>query len=211
MDGPSNALMSDHADHPETFNQMLGVVRSTPDDAFPEEAFACPHCGQMLGPGCRVCVACKAAINPADIRKSGPIFDTAAPISGQPEVARARFSWPIFFIVLGISWAATTVALQYLELGTSQLLIGAMQVISSAWVIFDAHQKRVAKPLRWGLGSLFLWIVIFPWYLARRRTPEAPCPFVEAEATPRARVLVVALALIFLAGLIVVLIKGPPA
>lgn len=82
-------------------------------------------------------------------------------------------------------------------------MFGILPFISSLWVIFDAHQKHVARPLRWGLGTLLMWIVIFPWYLARRRTPQAPCPFVEGFGMPIALVVVLAASVLF------ILIYGP--
>lgn len=92
----------------------------------------------------------------------------------------------------------------------AQLVLGGMVILSSIWVFFDAHEKRVAKPLRWGVGSLLMWILVFPWYLARRKTPQAPCPFIEAEAGPLARALLFALVIFFLLAVAVVILKGPP-
>lgn len=76
-----------------------------------------------------------------------------------------------------------------------------VELAASAWVYYDAHARRIPRPLRWGLGSLLLWILIFPWYLSRRRTPEAPCPFVEAEVGPITRFLLVILLTIILGSL----------
>ena len=36
---------------------------------FPSEPFQCPACGQLLAPACRVCVACKRTIDPAEIAR----------------------------------------------------------------------------------------------------------------------------------------------
>ena len=43
--------------------------RALPTADFPSEPFPCPACGQMLGPSCRVCVACKQPLNPAEIKR----------------------------------------------------------------------------------------------------------------------------------------------
>lgn len=136
----------------------------------------------------------------------------AAPAAGarqtQVRTARARFSWRIFFSVLIPSWLGISVAFQYLGLARAQLLMVSVQVLSSAWVLFDARQKGVPKPLRWGLGSLLLWIVIFPWYLARRRNPQAPCLFIEAEAGPIARAVLLILSVAVLVGLALFIMNG---
>lgn len=159
---------------------MLDTVALPADSAFPNEPFACPHCGQMLGPGCRVCVACKNSIDPADIKTLQPVL-TAIEAPARPPVALApaRFSWKIFFLVFSVVWLAAIVVLEVAGPEKGQAYLGLIPLISAPWVIFDAHQKHIARPFRWGIGSLILWIVIFPWYLSRRSTPKAPCPFVE--------------------------------
>jgi len=53
-----------------------------------------------------------------------------------------------------------------------------------------------------------LWIVFFPWYLSRRRSPAAPCR-VEAEFTPIGRFLVFALIVFLVLSLVVAVTKGP--
>src|SRR5579864_4981914 len=171
---------------------MLDSAASITDSAFPDEPFLCPHCGQMLAPSCRVCVACKQSINPAEIQRAEPALSAVEPLVPQPIVARARFSWAIFFLVLSIAWLAAVVTVILVGQDEARLLFGILPLISSLWVIFDAHQKHIAKPLRWGLGTLLMWIVIFPWYLARRRTPKAPCPFVEGIGMPIALVALLA-------------------
>jgi hypothetical protein len=157
------------------------------DSAFPNEPFACPHCGQMLGPGCRVCVACKNSIDPADIKISQPpveAVEAPAPAPSPPVIEPARFSWKIFFLVFSVVWLAAIVVLEILGPEKGQAYLGLIPLVSAPWVIFDAYQKRIARPFRWGIGTLILWIVIFPWYLSRRKTPKAPCPFVEGIGLP---------------------------
>jgi hypothetical protein len=87
-----------------------------------------------------------------------------------------------------------------------QLVLGSVQILCSFWVLFDALQKRLPSPLRWGMGTLLLWPIIFPWYLARRRRPRQPCPFVEAQVSPITR----AVLLILLAVLVYVIFKQAP-
>ena len=77
-------------------------------------------------------------------------------------------------------------------------------ILTSAWVFYDAHHKLLPKPLRWGLLSLLVWIVVFPWYLARRRDPVAPCPFVEASSL--SRLLLALLVISVLQGIAIILV-----
>ena len=83
-------------------------------------------------------------------------------------------------------------------------------VLSSIWVFYDARERGVPQPLRWGVGCLLVWIIFFPWYLARRRTPEAACPFIEAEKGPLLRFLLITLLVFFLFSVVLVVLKGPP-
>jgi hypothetical protein len=168
-----------------------------------EEPFPCPFCGQMLAPACRVCVACKQPIDPTELRRPPALAEAQPPLATPRPV---RFSWRAFLIVFGI-WLIVATAVQRL-LGPirSQLALAGVQILCSLWVFYDAQRKGVPKALRWGLGSLLLWPIVFPWYLARRSAPEAPCPFVEAPVSPVSRaVLVVLLIVIFL-----LILKGPP-
>ncbi len=184
-----------------------GAARGAADD----EPFACPACGQMLAPTCRVCVACKQPVDPALIqRPQEPVPEPEPVEEPPPQVEPARFSWMIFLSVLA-AWLLAAGAIQQLlgpEIG--QWLLGGIVILCSAWVFYDAQRKRVAKPLRWGLGVLLLWILVFPWYLSRRRTPQAPCPFIEGEAGPLARALLFALMVFFLLGIAIMVFKGPP-
>jgi len=91
--------------------------------------------------------------------------------------------------------------------GRSEFLLDSVVILTSAWVYYDAHDKLVPKPLRWGLGSLLLWIVVFPWYLARRRDPVAPCRFVEAEISLAMRLLLAALLTLSLLGMVMMVLK----
>ena len=68
---------------------------------FPDEAFECPYCGQMLAPSCRVCVSCKLPIDPARIQRKREEAEAAA-IEAKPELPRVRFNWSILLAVLGV-------------------------------------------------------------------------------------------------------------
>lgn len=190
------------SEEPRTSEPLLGATIS-------DEPFACPACGQMLAPGVRVCAVCKRAIDPAEIRtpKSLPASVGTYRVFSPP--GRARFSWQIFLIVLFAWLVLVSLTRQVWGPVRSQIALVGIQILSSAWVLFDAQQKGVPQPLRWGLGSLLLWPVIFPWYLARRRTPKAPCPFVEAKVSPLSRALLVALMVFFLLSVVLFLLNGP--
>lgn len=179
------------------------------DASFPAEPFACPHCGQMLGPKCRVCVSCKQPIDPRKIAR--PVVTLPAP---EPSFLRvpteyARFSWAIFFAVLAIWCAMALVAQHFLGYEKGQFVLGGVVIGSAAWVLYDAHKKGIPKGLRWSVGSLLIWILIFPWYLSRRETPERPCPFIEGETGRFARIILFVLVVFFLLGALAVVMKGP--
>ena len=166
------------------------------DQQFPSEPFPCPACGQLLAPSCRVCVACKHAIDPAEIRKPG-VF-RAVEIPARRELEPVRFSWRTFLIVFAIWVVGVTLVQRSMSPLKAQLVLGGVPILCSLWVLFDALQKGLPRPLRWGMGTLLLWPIIFPWYLARRTHPEQPCPFIEARVNPRTlAVLFILLAILF--------------
>ncbi len=177
---------------------------------FPAEPFPCPECGQMLAASCRVCVACKAPVDFARIGQS-----VAAPPQGAPEafamraVEPARFSWRIFLVVLSAYLFAAVLTTGLLgNVGSTYAMAGCV-LFSSLWVFIDARTKGVPKPMGWAIGCLLMWIVIFPWYLARRRTPLAPCPTIEGEAGPIARAIFYFLMVFILVGALMVALDDP--
>jgi len=152
-------------------------------EQFPAEPFPCPACGQLLAPSCRVCVACKHVIDPGEIRKVTP----AAVVGSAPAttLAPVRFPWRLFLLFFWALMVGGVVSELLIGPLKTQMAVGAFQLLSAIWVSFDAYAKRVPKPLRWGLATMFpTWLFIFPWYLVRRRRPDAPCPFVEAQVRP---------------------------
>jgi hypothetical protein len=130
--------------------------------------------------------------------------------STEAQAERVPYPWRIFFVVLGISFCLALLLQAFWGEQTAQLAMGGAQVLAGVWVFYDALRLRIPRPLRWAVGSILLPIVIFPWYLARRRTPQASVPFVEAEVGPVTRVLLVAVLLFFLASLIFYIVHGPP-
>jgi hypothetical protein len=193
----------------ETFNP-LGTAGALGEVAFPDEAFECPYCGQLLAPSCRVCVSCKLPIDPSRIKKSGPV-DLSPPIlETAPTVPPVRFSWGIFVAVVAVYWVVGTVVLMILGADNGRLFLTVTQPIIAGWVFFDARRKGIPKPLRWGVGTLLFWIVFVPWYLARRAKPKAPCPFVEAENGPFTRFVLLLIFIFFLAYLILFYVYGAP-
>jgi hypothetical protein len=183
--------------------------RTLPAMSLPDEPFACPHCGQMLAPSVRLCVSCKQPIDPSEIKRPAVSIPIAEQVIPLPQKEQARFSWSIFFGVLAGWFVVAVICQRFLGYEKSQFVLGAVVIISSGWVLYDAHKKSIPKALRWGVGSLLLWILIFPWYLARRRTPKASCPFIEGETGRVARTLLFILFVFFLLSAVMLLIKGP--
>jgi hypothetical protein len=200
---PSVVGDGEKADNSEgVVTQSNGSVAAA---CFPSEPFPCPACGQMLGPSCRVCVACKRPINPAEInRPEPPAAQTFQTRTAALQPSSSRFSWPIFFIVLLFWLLLGEAAERFLGPVRSQLLMYGVVILTSAWVFYDAHNKLVPKPLRWGLGSLLLWPVIFPWYFARRRDPGGPCRFEEVSSRT---LLLAALVILVLQVTVIIVLK----
>jgi hypothetical protein len=193
-------------------NSLEDANHETPsaDSTFPSEPFPCPACGQMLGAACRVCVACKQPVDPRQIARPEVPVALPEPQAIPPQRVQVRFPWSVFLFVLVIWFFAASVAVRFLSPGNSQIAMGGLVVLSSFWVFYDARGRGVPKPLRWSAGCLLLWIVFFPWYLGRRRTPEAACPFIEAERGPLVRALLIALLVFFLLSVVLVVLKSPP-
>ncbi len=147
-----------------------------------DEPFACPNCGQMLGASCRVCVSCHQPIDTAAITRPPAPSPAATFQPSAAPVEIARFSPIIFLNVLAIWVVVSYLAARFLSLERAQLLMGGVVVLSTAWVYSDARRKNIPHPFRWGLGTLLFWILVFPWYLSRRRTPLAPSPLMESKA-----------------------------
>jgi hypothetical protein len=192
------------------------VESGAPAAEFPDEPFPCPACGQLLGPSCRVCVSCKQPINPAEISRPREVALPAAHApDAEPQPAPVPYPWRIFFYVLALAFflgfiysAAITYGL--LKEDQAQAALHGAPVLVGIWVFVDALRRRIPRPLRWAVGTMLLLIVVFPWYLARRKTPKSPVPFVEAEMGPVTRFLLFVLLAFFLASLIFYIVQGPP-
>jgi hypothetical protein len=199
------------SDAPKPHNSeetATGGDASVPGTDFPAEPFPCPACGQMLGPSCRVCVACKQPINPVEIKRPEPLAgETLERRRPAVEPSSSRFSVPIFLVVLLFWLLLARTAEKFLTPAWSNSLLGSVVLLTSIWVYYDAHAKLVPKPMRWGLGSLLLWIVVFPWYLARRRDPIARCRFDEVEVSSLTRLLLVVLLCLAFLGIVTVVLK----
>lgn len=172
------------------------------DSAFPNEPFACPHCGQMLAASCRVCVACRQPIDPSQI-KAEPAYVPFALTGQQPALLpNVRFPWVLFLALFFVRILLFGMLQDRWGLIKTELVLGAMELLSCVWVFVDANRLGVARPFRWALGTLLLWPIVFPWYLARRKTPRAPCPFVEGIGLPIVFVVLLAV------SLVIVLVSG---
>ena len=168
--------------------QNTGTQGAEP--VFPTEPFPCPNCGQMLGPRVRVCVACRQAINPSEIKPVVAASAAEAPYFTPRAQPQVRFPWGVFLVFLVLGSVMISRGVTALGIVKAMLVFLAIQIVSSIWVFYDAHQKGIPKPLHWGIGSLFFWLPIFSWYLVRRRQPRAACPLIEAGAWQFLRTLV---------------------
>ena len=177
--------------------------------AFPAEPFPCPECGQMLAASCRVCVACKVPVDYARVNlkeQATPldIIDRLPPQSIEP----ARFSWGIFFTVFLIYFFVAFLSQGLLGFKGSTYAMGGFVLATSLWVFSDARGKGIPKPVGWAIACVLLWMVFFPWYLSRRRTPYAPCPIIECESGPVARAIILFLIVLTIFGAVMMVLSG---
>jgi len=195
--------MKEETKNVEPTNQPARNASPLADD----EPFPCPACGQLLGPGSRVCAACRQPVDWASTKPPesiGPVERPAAAVVAPP----ASFSWQILIGVL-LAWLVLVgVSVSLVGINKAQFILFGVVLGSSIWVLQDAHAKLIPKPFRWAFGSIMLWIVFFPWYLSRRRSPAAPCR-VEAELTPLGRFLAVALIVLMVLSLVAMVTSGP--
>jgi hypothetical protein len=196
---------------PNNPTAKLQAITPHGPQVFPSEAFACPNCGQMLGATVRVCVACKKPIDPGQIKPMVVELLPKRPQTGRP-TNRVFFPWSLFFALFAVRALVIggIVVLRHWNWSKAGLLLNTVDLITAALVFYDASRKHISKALRWALGSLFLWVVFFPWYLARRRELQKPCPLVEAEASPLVRGLAFLLFLFFVLGVLLVITQKFP-
>lgn len=180
-----------------------------PESSSAQDPFPCPACGQMLGPGSRICAVCRASIDPGKIGRPVPVDQPQTIAAGTVARERARFPWGLFAILLLLRLSVAAYLNQHQGLSRTFLILGAFEILCGAWVAFDANQRGIPKAFRWGLGSALLWVLVFPWYLTRRRQPQAVCPFIEAEVGPVTRAVFFALVVFFLISFLAVIFKGP--
>ena len=157
---------------------------------------------RAVAPTCRVCVSCKLPIDPARILGQRPAALEAAVVSAPPEEPPVRFSWKVFFAVLGIAWVLFATVTLTAGISWAYLMINALQPVAAVWVFWDARRKLIRKPLRWALGCIILWVVMLPWYLVRRQKLNAPSPFVESESGPFIKVMLLLIFIFFMISLI---------
>ena len=176
---------------------------------LPTEPFPCPECGQMLAASCRVCVACKVPVDyeRVNIKGQATLPETLHRLSAQT-VEPARFSWGIFFTVFLIYFFVAFLSQALLGFRGSTYAMGGFVLATSLWVFSDARGKGIPKPAGWAIACVLLWIVFFPWYLSRRRTPHLPCPIIEGESGPVARAIILFLILLTLFGVVMMVLSG---
>jgi p-aminobenzoyl-glutamate transporter AbgT len=125
---------------------------------------------------------------------------------------RVYFPWTLFFALFAVRILVIggIVVVRHWDFSKIALLENTVDLITAGLVFYDASRKHISKALRWALGTLFLWVVFFPWYLARRRELQKACPLVEAEASPLMRGLVFLLFLYFILGALIVIMQKVP-
>ncbi len=149
--GYNRQEMNEEADGHNPGAETLDVSR--PASELPTEPFPCPACGQMLAASCRVCVACRHAIDPAEIARPPVAAVLAAPARvEEAKPGPVRFPWPLFFVVLGISFFLAQIFLELWGAQKAQLAMAGVQTLAGIWVFFDALWQRIPRPVTVGGG-----------------------------------------------------------
>jgi hypothetical protein len=177
------------------------------------EPFACPHCGQMLAPTCRVCVACGEPIDAsAIVRAQSTVPVQPHSYAQRPIARRTQFSWRIFFAFLA-GWLVLLAFSQAVHtIGTRSfyLAVVGVQLVCAGWVFLDATGKHIPRPWRWSVMTLLFWIVFFPWYVSRRRDPQLPCAVMEDQTSIFFRALLWGVLILLFLSFIAAVVKSPP-
>lgn len=175
------------------------------------EPFACPHCGQMLAPTCRVCVACGEPIEPLEIIRARRGVDGQAGAETQRSaVRRTQFSWAIFFATVAAAMVVMSIAIRLLGVETSKLAFIGFTLMCAGWIFYDARSKGIPQAWRWSIMTVFFWIIFFPWYVSRRKTPRLPCPAMEEQTSTLFRVLLWFVVILLFLSVIAAVVKSPP-
>ncbi|HUY13157.1 MAG TPA: hypothetical protein VMX16_05920 [Terriglobia bacterium] len=179
--------------------------------SVPDEPFPCPNCGQMLGPSVRICAACHESVDISKINVTTSVADqplTQFTPAASASVEPARFSWRIFVVVLVVWLLAAYAGQRFLNPLHEQFFLAGIVCATSIWVFYDARARNVPHPFRWSIACILFWIVFFPWYLARRKTPAAPCPVMDQGARRLLWWLIPILVFLLLFSMIVALLHG---
>jgi Double zinc ribbon len=131
-----------------------------------ERAIRCKHCRSDL---VKTCAACREPmpLYSVQCRRCGTYLSSTPALPFAPVPGATPVSGIVFFFV-----ALLTIILSAVvgPAGPVLVVLG-----TSIWVAFDAHTHKlsaydnnVGGPATACIGSLLLWIVAFPWYLAIR-------------------------------------------
>ena len=151
---------------------------------YSKEPFECQNCGQLLDFQCRVCGACKAAVEPLPLARTPPPADSIPEESAEALPSVVSFPWKGWLILLSVSILVGNLLEGMIGRTQTYSLFYVFEVLCAVWVYQDAKSKNLPTPLRWSMGTLLIWVVVFPWYLVRRQRVTASCPFVEANSRP---------------------------
>ena len=134
---------------------------------------ACPYCGEDI---LAVAVKCKHCGSMLDGSAVGTSGAQNAALRPAPDYGSLLLAIPLLAVLFMWFWIPSIPMIQ--GPGSSlQLVIIATVVVTGAVAAYEAHGSGVApsrkdgtySPFNWFAAMLLLWVVTYPYYLAKRR------------------------------------------
>lgn len=139
----------------------------------------CTSCGHQNSDEARFCAACgrPSATLPATTVSTGPPSATGEAATPKPEIlGNIILAIPIIAgVVAFVAWLTTSNSLTLTGISVLTILTTAILICVEASTLgmgspsdLNAKGRRRDGPAAWLLGSLLLWLLVYPYYLRRR-------------------------------------------
>ncbi|AJJ57306.1 MULTISPECIES: hypothetical protein [Yersinia pseudotuberculosis complex] len=68
-----------------------------------------------------------------------------------------------------------------------ELILGVIFFISGVYVLDDATKRGVSNQLAWAVGTVILWLIVFPLYLVRRNALTQTVSNIDGAEKPNSK------------------------